>query len=308
MGLRTAPSGALLLTAGLGTRLRPLTSALAKPALPVAGPTLVERIISSVRAQGVTDLLLNLHYLPATITRVVGDGTGLGVRVRYSWEVPLLGSGGGPRRAFALVPDERLWLVNGDTLTDVDFALMAREHAATDALVTMAVIPNPAPDRYGGVVVEDDGRIRAFVPRGFGDPTWHFVGVQIAEREAFASLADGVPAESVAGVYRTLIASRPGAVRAFRSDATFFDIGTPRDYLDACLRLSGSGIIVGRTARVSPTARVTRSVIFEGAEVGAGAILDSVVVLGGARVPEGVVAGNAVVTAGLDGVVITPFE
>jgi mannose-1-phosphate guanylyltransferase len=306
--LRTAPSGALILTAGLGTRLRPLTAALAKPALSVAGPTLVERIIASVRAQGVTDLLLNLHYLPATITRVVGDGTGLGVRVRYSWEVPLLGSGGGPRRAFALVPDERLWLVNGDTLTDVDFALMAREHAATDALVTMAVIRNPAPDRYGGVVVEEDGRIRAFVPRGFAEPTWHFVGVQIAEREAFASLADGVPAESVAGVYRTLIASRPGAVRAFRSDAAFFDIGTPRDYLDACLRLSGSGTVAARTAQVAPTAQVTRSVICEDAQVGAGAILDSVVVAGGVRVPEGVVARNAVVTAGPDGVVITPFE
>jgi len=168
--------------------------------------------------------------------------------------------------------------------------------------------PSPSNAWNGGVVVEQDGRIRAFVPRGSGEPTWHFVGVQIAEREAFASLADGVPAESVAGVYRTLIASRPGAVRAFRSNATFFDIGTPRDYLDACLRLSGSGIVVDRTARVSPTARVTRSVIFEGAEVGAGANLDSVVVLGGARVPEGVVASNAVVTSGPDGVVVTPFE
>ena len=307
MGLRTAPTGALILSAGLGTRLRPLTSALAKPALPVAGPTLVERIIASVRAAGVTDLILNLHYLPATITRVVGDGAALGVRVRYSWEMPLLGSGGGPRRAFALAPDDRLWLVNGDTLTDVDFALMARDHAASDALVTMAVIPNPAPDRYGGVVVADDGGITAFVPRGSGAPTWHFVGVQIAERDAFASLDDGVPAESVAGVYRTLIASRPGAVRAFRADATFLDIGTPRDYLDACLRLSGAGAVIAPTAQVAPTARVTRSVIFEHAEVGAGAVLESVVVAGGVRVPEGAAASCAVMTNGPGGIVVTPF-
>lgn len=307
MGLRTAPSGALILAAGLGTRLRPLTTTLAKPALPVAGPTLVERIITSMRTHGIIDLLLNLHYLPATITRVVGDGSGLGVRVRYSWEMPLLGSGGGPRRAFALVPDARLWLVNGDTLTDVDFAQVAREHAASDALVTMAVIPNPSPDRYGGVVVDDDGRVGAFVPRGSGTGTWHFVGVQIAEREAFQSLADGVPAESVAGVYRTLIASRPGAVRAFRSDATFLDIGTPRDYLDACLRLSGSDSVVAATADVAPMARLTRSVILGRAEVPADAVLECVIVAGGVRVPRGFAASNAVVTEGPAGIVVTPF-
>ena len=137
---------------------------------------------------------MNLHYRPDTIARIVGDGSALGVSVRYSWEVPLLGSGGGPRRAFALVSDDRLWLVNGDTLTDVDLTAMAAEHSASDALVTMAVIPNPAPHRYGGVVVTAEGVVAAFVPRGSADPTWHFVGVQIAERQAFASLADGVPA------------------------------------------------------------------------------------------------------------------
>lgn len=307
MGLRRRPDGALVLTAGLGTRLRPLTSALAKPALPVAGPTLVERIVRSLRDQGVTDLLLNLHYLPATITRVVGDGAGLGVRVRYSWEMPLLGSGGGPRRAFSLVRDERLWLVNGDTLTDVDFDTMAADHAATDALVTMAVIPNPAPAQYGGVLVGDDGLVRGFVARGSTEPTWHFVGVQIAERAAFESLADGVPAESVSGVYRALIAARPGAVRAFRSRATFLDIGTPRDYLDACLRLAGASLVAAPGARVATSARVSNSVLWPAAEVGAGASLDRVVVGEAVRVPAGVVASDAVLTEGSTGLQITPF-
>jgi mannose-1-phosphate guanylyltransferase len=307
VGLRTPPNGALLLTAGLGTRLRPLTSALAKPALPVAGPTLVERIVASVRDQGVADLILNLHYLPATITGVVGDGASLGVRVRYSWEVPLLGSGGGPRRAFSLVPDERLWLVNGDTLTDVDLAAMAAEHAESDALVTMAVIPNPAPARYGGVVVDEAGRILGFVPRGSSEPTWHFVGVQIAERDAFASLDDGVAAESVSAVYPTLMADRPGSVRAFRSHARFLDIGTPRDYLDACLRLAGATLVAAPTARVASTAIVTRSVLWGDAEVGRDARLDAVVVGDGVRVPAGTIASNAVLTAGPAGLVITPF-
>ena len=307
MTLRPAPSTALLLTAGLGTRLRPLTDDLAKPALPVAGATLVERIVLGLRHHAVTDLLLNLHYRPSTITRLVGDGTGLGVRVRYSWEVPLLGSGGGPRRAFSLVGDDRLWVVNGDTLSRVDLERMADEHGRSDALVTMAVIPNPAPARYGGVVVESDGVISGFVPRGTPQPTWHFVGVQIAERAAFASLDDGVPAESVTGVYRSLMATRRGAVRAFRGEGAFLDIGTPRDYLQACLELSGTAVVAAASAHVASSARLSRVVLWDAVEVAADVTLEDVVVARGVCVPAGFSAARAVLTRGPNRPVVTPF-
>ena len=88
-----------MLAAGLGTRLQPLTSWRAKPALPVAGETLVERIIEGLSSQGVRDLVLNLHHLPETVTGVLGDGGAHGVRIRYSFEQLLLGSAGGPRRS-----------------------------------------------------------------------------------------------------------------------------------------------------------------------------------------------------------------
>jgi mannose-1-phosphate guanylyltransferase len=307
VALRPAPSTALLLTAGLGTRLRPLTDELAKPALPVAGATLVERIVRGLRRHAVTDLLLNLHYLPSTITGVVGDGTGLGVRVRYSWEMPLLGSGGGPRRAFSLVTDDRLWLVNGDTLSDVDLRAMASEHAQSDALVTMALMPNPAPARYGGVVVDEDGAVTAFVPRGAAGPTWHFVGVQIAERAAFAPLADGVPAESVTGVYRSLMSGRRGAVRAFKTTTRFLDIGTPRDYLEACLAVAGTTVVAPASARVAPSARLSRTVLWEAVGIGDDVVLDEVVVARGVQVPPGFAAARAVLTPGSATPVVTPF-
>src|SRR5882724_8601582 len=108
---------ALVLTAGLGTRLQPLTSVRAKPAIPVAGEPLVRRIITWLSGQGVTELVLNLHHLPHTLTTVVGDGGDLGVRVRYSWEQPLvLGSAGGPRHALPMISsNDAFFLVNGDT-------------------------------------------------------------------------------------------------------------------------------------------------------------------------------------------------
>ena len=93
-----------MLTAGLGTRLRPLTDVRAKAAIPVAGEPMIRRIIEGLVAGGVTDLVLNLHHRPETITAVVGDGSDLGARVRYSWEQPaLIGSGGGPRLALPLL-------------------------------------------------------------------------------------------------------------------------------------------------------------------------------------------------------------
>ena len=103
---QSPPRSALLLTAGLGTRLAPLTEVRAKPAVPVAGEPLVRRITRWLARQGVDDLVLNLHHLPSTVTGVMGDGSDLGVRVRYSWEQPIvLGSAGGPRQALPIIND-----------------------------------------------------------------------------------------------------------------------------------------------------------------------------------------------------------
>ena len=288
--------------------MRPLTVDRAKPAVPVAGLTLIERILGGLARHGLTHVLLNLHYRPDTITGIIGDGSALGMSVRYSWEVPLLGSGGGPRRAFSLVSDDRLWLVNGDTLADVDLTAMAAEHAVSDALVTLAVIPNPAPERYGGVLVSRDGQVTGFVPRGAAGPTWHFVGVQIAEREAYASLEDGAPADSIGSLYRAWIAARAGAVRAHRSHARFHDIGTPADYLDTCLAVSGQSVVAGARVAIDASARLESCVLWDDVRVGAGVRLDRVIVGERVHLPDGYRADACVVMAGPSGLEQTPLR
>ena len=160
---RSLPSHALVLTAGLGTRLRPLSDVRAKPAIPVAGEPIVRRIIAWLAANGVADLVLNLHHRPDTLTAVVGDGSDLAVRVRYSWEQPVvLGSAGGPRQALPIIGAETFLLVNGDTLTDLDLRPLADAHAAARALVTLALVPNRDPRRYGGVRLDHEGRVIGF--------------------------------------------------------------------------------------------------------------------------------------------------
>jgi mannose-1-phosphate guanylyltransferase len=304
VSFRPAPATALVLTAGLGTRLQPLTSWRAKPALPVAGRTLVERIIDGLASQGVADLILNLHHLPETITAILGDGAAHGVRIRYSFEQPLLGSAGGPRRAFSLVDDDRLWLVNGDTLASVDLTAMAASHATSGALVTMAVIPNHDPQHYSGVLIDPSDAVTGFSRRGSTESSWHFVGTQLAEREAFSDVPDGVRSESVNGIYRDLIASRPGAVRVFRADTVFLDIGTPADYLDACVTLAGAAdgaALRGTRTTVAPDATLRSTVLWDDVRVGSRARLTRCVVTSGVSIPDDFAAEEQAIEPGAAG-------
>jgi mannose-1-phosphate guanylyltransferase len=285
---------ALLLTAGLGTRLRPLSDVRAKPALPVAGEALVRRILRWLAAAGVTDAVLNLHHLPETVCAEVGDGGDLGLRVRYSFENPVLGSAGGPRRALPLLASPRFFIVNGDTLTDLDPASVADSHARSGALVTLAVVPNDAPERYGGVLVAPDGAVTGFTRRGSREPSWHFIGVQVAEAAAFETLPPDRPAESVAALYPALTRAAPGSVRAHRCSASFADIGTPADYLATSLGLAAAAVgtpsaretLAGARATIAPSARLDRTILWDDVEVSAGAHLTECIVSDGVRVPE----------------------
>ena len=280
---------ALLLTAGLGTRLRPLTLVRAKAAVPIGGEALVRRIVRWLVANGVTDLVLNLHHLPATITAVLGDGSDLGARVRYSWERPIvLGSAGGPKLALPIVGADTFFIVNGDTLADLALAPLLAAHRAGGSLVTLALVPNREHLKYGGVRLDDRGRVTGFVGRGAeAAGSYHFIGVQVAEASAFAATPASEPSSSIGGAYDRLIATRRGTVSGFVCDASFFDIGTIADYWVTSQALAGREAAPGRNVRVDPTARVGQSILWDDVEVGAGATLDDCIVTDGVAVPAG---------------------
>ncbi len=280
---------ALVLTAGLGTRLRPLTCVRAKAAVPVNGEPLVRRVLRWLVARDVTDVVLNLHHRPETITRVVGDGADLGARVRYSWEQPVLGSAGGPRHALPLLADT-FFLVNGDTLTDVDVNALADAHRQSGAAVTMALIPNPWPDKYGGVRVSKDGYVTGFTRRGTPGESYHFIGIQVAERRVFADLPDGIPSESVAALYPRLIERDPHSVHGFICNASFHDIGTAGDLLRTSIALAAcEGDRLVSTAGVSrdASAQLTHTAVWDDVVIGRHVSLVECVVADGCRIPAG---------------------
>lgn len=286
-----SPDAALVLTAGLGTRLRPLTYVRAKPAVPLAGQTIIRRILTWLRDAGVCHVVLNLHHRPESIAADIGDGSDLGIAVRYSWEQPILGSGGGPRHALPLLDHETFFIVNGDTLTNVDLQALADVHAQSDAMVTLALTARRDPRRYGGIVCDEEGIVTRFVPKGSPAQAGHFVGVQITHRDVFGDLPDNVPAESFSGVYTSLLAARARSVRGFFCDADFYDVGTVSDYLATTLaiaRREGSHEPPrGHRSIVDPSSRLVDTIVWDDVVIEERCDLVRCVVADGVTLPAG---------------------
>ena len=284
-------TAALLLAAGLGSRLDPLTRLVAKPAVPLGSHTIAEHVTGWLARQGIGDIVVNLHHRPSTLTGVLGDGAHLGLSIRYSWEATVLGSAGGPRHALPLMRTDPFLIVNGDTLCDFDLAPMRKAHLASGADVTMALVPNPAPDRYNGLLMNEDLVVTGVIARGHTLPSWHFVVVQLASHQTFANLGDGVPAETVAGIYRDMIAQSPGRIRGWPVTTSFLDIGTPRDYLAAALQQPDA---VARTVAIPSTTSVTRCAVWPGVTIGEHVRLEDCIVAGAVHVPDGLEATAAI--------------
>ncbi|MBY0493996.1 MAG: NDP-sugar synthase [Cyanobacteria bacterium] len=307
---------ALILAAGLGTRLQPLSSVRAKPALPIAGVPLITRTLQSIRAAGMRRVVINLHSCASSITRIVGDGSQFDLDVRYSWETNVLGSAGGPARAMPLLAADRFLIVNGDMITNVDLRELAHRHVDANALVTMAVID--ADPRYNAIVADEAGIVRGFstrtssteAPRHPGTQaprhpgTYHFVGVQAVNASVFAGVDPAIKSETVHGIYPALIASRPEALRVFHSNAEYFDIGSPRDYLDTARTMSkreSKPLDRGVDCEVATGAQLVDTILWDRVRVGAGASLTSCIVADDVIVPPGAQYSHSALVMGENG-------
>ena len=171
---------------------------------------LIHRILRPLSSAGVQDAVLNLHHLPHTLTSLLGDGSALGMRVRYSWEVPVLGSAGGPRRAIPLLanPESRgtdpgtFLILNGDTLTDVTSRPCSMTIAARARWSRWPSCRTPNQRSTAAWASEPTGRSPAGSRADHASPSYHFIGVQVAEPAAFASVPADTPSEVAHAVSR----------------------------------------------------------------------------------------------------------
>jgi mannose-1-phosphate guanylyltransferase len=311
---------AMVLAAGLGLRMRPLTLLRAKPVLPVLNRPLLEWTMTRLARAGVKDVVVNLHHLPESVTGVLGSGRRFGLRIRYSLEKEILGTGGGPRAVRELFGDEPLLLVNGDVLFDLDLRRLLAVHVSSGARATLALRPNPEPYAYSPVISDRGGRILSIAGRPAGErgAVSMFASVHVLDPALLERLPAGV-SDSVLDLYIPLLAE--GAhLQGVPSRGAWYDFGRPGLYRDAQLRLlPGRGrdrVLVDGKARVGSAARVRRSVVGAGARVAGGArversiLWDDAAVEAGARVSGAIVVSGAVVRSGekAKGVIVLPAQ
>lgn len=293
----------MVLAAGEGVRLRPLTYLRAKPVVPVLNRPLLHFTLERLARAGVTEAVVNLHHLPRTVRRALGDGRRFGLRLRFSHEPELLGTGGGPRRARRWLGDAPVLLVNGDVWFDFDLATLVARHHAAGAVATLGLRPNPDPRRYSPVVSARDGRILSIAgcPAAQRGMVSLFTGVHVLDPALLERLPAG-PSDSVRDLYLPLLA-RGERLHGVRLRGAWYDLGRPELYRRAQLALlrrrERSGVLIAPGARVHATARVRASVIGPGCSVGAGARIAGSVLWDRVRVGPRAHVRGAVLASGV---------
>lgn len=180
---------AMVLAAGLGTRLRPLTLDRPKPLVAVHGRPLIAYNLLLLRRYGVTEVIINLHHHGEALRAALGDGAAFGVRILYSPEDPLLDTGGAIKNAAPLLGDDDFLVLNGDTIIDLPLDTLIAAHRAHGAAATLVLRTDPEQARYGLVEIDDTRRIRRFLGRPSAVPVpltaYMFAGVHVLSRRVF---------------------------------------------------------------------------------------------------------------------------
>jgi mannose-1-phosphate guanylyltransferase len=228
---------AMVLAAGKGTRLRPLTDTLPKPPMSVGGEPLLVHILAFLRAGGIEDVVINLHHLGERIEETIGDGRRYGVRVRYSWEREILDTGGGIKQAEPLLGDEPFVVCNGDSLLELPLGDVVAHHRASGAIATLAVRPSPEAARYGLVELDAQNRVRRIAGRPdtpIDEPLrgFMFPGLHVMEPEIFRWMDAGAVFGVARETYPRLLAAGH-TVNGFVTEARWINIDTPEALAEA---------------------------------------------------------------------------
>ena len=207
----------MILAAGLGTRLRPLTDSVPKPLVPVAGRPVIEYALQMLVSAGIRDVIINVHHLRELVQQRLGDGSAWGLRIRYSVEPTIMDTGGGIKQAEALLAGEPFVVVNGDTIMDAPLPELIARHDAERALATMLLRPDPEAARYGIIRIDGSGRVRSFLgsPPAPPDATWSdymFAGLHVLDPRIFALMPAGRPFSITRETYPKMLAQNETVV------------------------------------------------------------------------------------------------
>jgi NDP-sugar pyrophosphorylase family protein len=280
---------AMILAAGFGTRLWPLTIGRTKPAIPFLNRPLIDYTIDYLNRHGIKDLIINLHHEPESVIYQIGDGSRHGVKITYSLEEPeILGTAGALDHVRHLLDDETFIVINGKIITDIDLNQAIATHHRQKAITTLVLRPNTKREYFREVKVNEDGRIAEFA--GFPEPdssirnpefriphsAFHiplmFTGIHIMEPGIFEYIARGVFSDSVKDVYPKAIAEGE-RIAAHVAEGYWYEFSTLERYLAISLEFlrDSPGLVMGEGCIIEPGATVENSILWKGVRIESGA-------------------------------------
>jgi NDP-sugar pyrophosphorylase family protein len=295
---------AMILSAGYGTRLWPLTEDRTKPAIPILGKPLVGYVAEYVARYGCDEVIVNLHHRPESVRRALGDGSKFGVKLHYVEEPEILGTSGALDNARPLLEGETFVVVNGKIITDIDLNEAIETHRQASAIATLILLPNTACERFS-IVETGEGLLRGFggmpAKDDFSDecPPLMFTGIQILEPRIFDYIPRSIFSHSTTDVYPQAIANGE-RVAVHVGSGSWYELSTIRRYLDISLQLmlqSGSAMRVtsGNECDISEDAEVSESILWDNVTVESDARVRRAVLADNVRIPSGEVIENAAV-------------
>jgi NDP-sugar pyrophosphorylase family protein len=299
---------AIILAAGYGTRLWPLTVDRTKPAIPFLGKPLVGYVAEYLGRYGCREVVVNLHHRPESVRAALGDGSRFGVHLDYVEEETILGTSGAMDNARHLLDGDTFFAVNGKIVTDIDLTKALETHRRMNALVTLVLLPNSRRERFS-IVETRDGLVTGFggMPAPLSgtvgaendeqDVPLMFTGIQILEPRIFDYIPRGVFSHSVTDVYPQAM-RRGERVAAHVADGRWYELSTIPRYLDISLALlkdTGRDLSLGEHCRIAAGAEVRESVLWDNVRVEEGARVRRAVLGDGVIIPPGEVLENAAV-------------
>jgi mannose-1-phosphate guanylyltransferase len=320
---------ALILAGGEGTRLRPLTSTVPKPVVPLVDRPFIAFMLDWLRGHGVDDVIMSCGFLASGVRNVLGDGSAYGMRLRYVEEPRPLGTGGAVKYAESLL-DERFLMLNGDVLTDLDVSAQLALHEQRGARATLALTPVEDPSAYGLVRTRADGEVTGFVEKPSPnqiDTRNISAGIYVLDRSVLELLTAEEPASIERDVFPRLVGE---GLYAYVGDGYWLDIGTPERYLEGTFDILEGTVATGVTERmgdgyvcvepgtenagrvipsalverdctIGPHARIGGRVVLEaGVSVGEHTTIERAVVLRGSTIGANCTLSGCIVAAGVE--------
>lgn len=293
----------MILAAGYGARLWPLTADRTKPALPVLGKPLVGYVAEYLAQQGIGDVIVNLHHRPDSVRAALGDGSRFGVRLQYVHEPVILGTSGALDNAREVIGADTFVVINGKLITDIDLRAAIETHRRTNALATLVLRRNDARARFS-IVETRDGLVTRFAgmpapasTESAEDAPLMFTGIQVMDARIFNYIPPGVFSHSTVDVFPKAIA-KGERIAAHVAAGMWFELSTLQRYLDISLALlnqRGLDVYAGRNPSIDPQASVCESILWDDVAVESGARVRRAILGDGVCVRAGEVVENAAV-------------